>query len=209
MRTAASIPGSDGHFDFGMKLARKTVTRHVVRRWGFAKANLAMARVRPMTTCFAGQWRFVLPGPWCAYVCFTPFRMLSCFFRTYSIFVAGATRPPAIRSGPASPHMHRLKASGGKICSFVTAGLGPAAHDFSGRAKPGHDGENKASSWKKYSLPTAYVDAYADEAGHDGSERFGMVVHTAIHDLFLRWMGGYSYNAVAHQPEDYRVRISV
>ena len=33
-------------------------------------------------------------------------------------------------------------------------------------AKPGHDGENKASSRKKYSLPAAYVDAYAACPGH-------------------------------------------
>ena len=28
------------------------------------------------------------------------------------------------------------------------------------------DGENKASSWKKYSLPAAYIDAYAACPGH-------------------------------------------
>ena len=48
------------------------------------------------------------------------------------------------------------------------ARLGPATKVVGGRAKPGHDGENKARSWKKYSLPTDYVDAYADKPSHDG-----------------------------------------
>ena len=59
--------------------------------------------------------------------------------------------------GPARPHMHQLKAFGGEDLLFrhgqglarpPTTLVAAPSKVAGGRASPGHDGENIASSWK-------------------------------------------------------------